>query len=669
MDAYKAKAFSIVRKTFLLTILVLLLASARVVSAQLQNFPGGSGTGTGALTLPTMDAAGLIGEYLMADGGATQFLDSSAAGNNGLFAGGGCVNAPTALGAPSFGYSFTAGSSQCGGTNSALNASRTVMIAFKHSASGETQNTPVLFWGSITSNFSGLALAEALNFSRTTTSSAINGTANGDLNNSSLDGTLIVTFVCGASDHVYLSANGQTVEPAYFNQLSGCVAMSGAGGQIYDLGGSPANTGAGAFVNYFTGTMYAAVFWNTAKTLAQVTAQANALEQYLRTARGIVLNTNSTYSAAAAFDCLGDSLSIGSGATSYCGAGTGNIMTLPANAGTWTSFNHGQNGATATGCASAMPFDVQSNLPATAAPRVRHIWLATNDIVVLGLTAAQTWAAYQQCAANVKRLDPGSLVSIATIVSRTTLSDVTRDAVNSSIRAGWQGIADMMVDFAEDPLLGADGLAGVSACFQGDAIHPNQACQYNNLTPMMQRSVNSRLGCLNFSCATTYASGAPAATAVTATSESTNTMTFTTTLNPPVGSSVVCTGITPAGYNSPAQGWYVLTTAAGNFTAFNNTTGLGVGTVFGVCSVPQEKDGDVYAILNNTGSHTLLSCVGRTWPIVRKNINAGAVTITTWGSELINGAATYVLPANASVTLYPTLVSAGAAGCNWRTLP
>jgi hypothetical protein len=80
---------------------------------------------------------------------------------------------------------------------------------------------------------------------------------------------------------------------------------------------------------------------------------------------------------------------------------------------------------------------------------------------------------------------------------------------------------------------------------------------------------------------------------------------------------------------------------------------------------------DVYAILNNTGNHTLISCVG--WPVdkplVRKNINAGAVTIVPWGAELVNGNATYVLGSNASVTLYPVLISASAAGCNWRTMP
>jgi len=635
---------------------------------------GGGGGGGGALTVPSLDTAAMLGMYLFADGSTTQFKDSSAASNTVNFNGGGCTVAPTPLGTPGFGYTFD-GSTQCGSFSAALNPAKTIMLALKINSTDVTVGGAYAWIGSTASNFTGMYFKDDIGGggNRENVLMAVNtaggSLGNEDSSNATLDGTFIVTFTCDTNDHLYFSANLQTVEPWYFNQGNGCLVQGSAGGQVYDLGGGPWVPTWSKF------TAYAMVFWSTVKTKAQITANATLLEEYLRTARGVVMNTGSTQTASAAVDCIGDSLTVGSGVTSFCGIGTGNIMTLPANQGTWTTFNRGQNGATATGCNTTFPFDIQSNIPATASPRVHHIWLGTNDIVTggLGLTAAQAWTQYQQCALSVKRIDPGSLVAIGTVVSRTALVDATRDSFNNLIRAGYQGVADIMSDFAEDPLLGADGLAGVSNCFQGDAIHPNQACQYNDLAPMAQRGIASKLGCLNFTCATTYAAGAPAATAVTATSEATNTMTFTTTLNPPVGSSVVCAGITPAGYNSPYSGWYVLTTSGTNFTAYNNTTGLGAGSVFGTCSVPQEKDTDIYAILNNTGNHSLESCVGRTWPIVRKNINAGSVTIVPWSSggtsELVNGAANYALTTNNSVTLWPTLISAAAAGCNWRTIP
>jgi hypothetical protein len=66
--------------------------------------------------------------------------------------------------------------------------------------------------------------------------------------------------------------------------------------------------------------------------------------------------------------------------------------------------------------------------------------------------------------------------------------------------------------------------------------------------------------------------------AITAASETLSTATITTTLNPPQGSTVLITGVTPTQYNGS---FTVLTTSGTNFTYSNPVQGLGAGTIFG----------------------------------------------------------------------------------------
>lgn len=66
--------------------------------------------------------------------------------------------------------------------------------------------------------------------------------------------------------------------------------------------------------------------------------------------------------------------------------------------------------------------------------------------------------------------------------------------------------------------------------------------------------------------------------AITAISEVVGTVTVTTTLNPPQGSTVTIVGITPTAYNGS---YVVLTTSPTSFTYTNPTQGLGAGSTFG----------------------------------------------------------------------------------------
>jgi hypothetical protein len=193
----------------------------------------------GQLALPSLDTAGLIGEYLMVDGSTTQFKDSSAAGNTANFNGGGCTVAPTALGAPGFGYSFTAASTQCGSFSANLNAAKTIMVAVRVSSANVAAGGNYLITGSTGTNSESIYFIQGSATGNRVLVEDASNTAGGtvgnqDLTNVDLDGTFILTFTCDTNDHWYFTANGQTVEPWYFNQGNGCIPQAGA--NVYDVG-------------------------------------------------------------------------------------------------------------------------------------------------------------------------------------------------------------------------------------------------------------------------------------------------------------------------------------------------------------------------------------------------------------------------------------------------
>ena len=82
------------------------------------------------------------------------------------------------------------------------------------------------------------------------------------------------------------------------------------------------------------------------------------------------------------------------------------------------------------------------------------------------------------------------------------------------------------------------------------------------------------------------ASTSSAGNTPTACSESGNTVTVTSTLNPPVGSDIRWSGASPAGYNSGVEGWAVTDSSSSSFSFQHPTTGLGACTAMGSVSLP-----------------------------------------------------------------------------------
>ena len=279
----------------------------------------------------------------------------------------------------------------------------------------------------------------------------------------------------------------------------------------------------------------------------------------------------------------------------------------------------------------------------------------------------EVWARFKApCGNTADRHVVGWRCFRVTMISR-TVEDTYKNTLNTWIRANWREFADGLADLAADPVLGADGAYANSTYFLGDGIHVPWLSVINHEVPVIQHAVNRFHGVQSYSEATTYSSPAPAPTAVTAISSTGSWFIVTSTLAPIIGQTVTLSGITPTGYNGNCQ---VYATSSSSFNCWWLGTSYGAGTAFGTASVPLQKDGDNFAILNfGAGNFTLETCIGSTGQKIHLwNQNASASTIVPFGSEQINGSSTFTLNGNTTVDLESMLVSASAAGCSWKAV-
>lgn len=450
-----------------------------------------------------------------------------------------------------------------------------------------------------------------------------------------------VSLVMDTVDTIYVGPNS-------FNASNG-LFRSSAGLQVtgnYQLGGSA--TGLPSSV-YMTGAIYYALFYNRVLTAAEVTQNYNAVIAEMAW-RGVNLTGFSTRIVKDIFVADGDSITAGVGLT----IAYPSIITL--NGLAYAINNVAVTGFTMANIQVWAKDQVDPCYSPLAGRNTCVVWAGTNDG---GVSIEGSLRRYCQ-----DRRAVGWNVFVITMLSRTG-SDTFKNAYNIWIRQNWREFADGLIDIAADINMGADG-ASVNTTYFQSGVHPTQAAAYNIVAPAIQRAINRFYGNNDFANATTYAAGAPAPTAITAASQSGNTMTFTTTLNPPVGSMATVTGVTPAGYNGI---WRVLTSSGTQFTAYNYVTGLGAGTVFGTAAIPLQVDADGAVILGGSGAgnnYTLESSVGYSGQRIRfRNTNGNSWTLTPSGTETINGAASLTVAPGTSVTLEAQLVSPTAAGSNW----
>lgn len=627
-----------------------------------------SASGTGTINATNTNGAiltaGLLAEYRMTEGTGTTLTDSSGNGNTATFPGG--ANNPTWL-TSTGGLSFSAASVQYVQLPAAVTAAKTILLVTNLNVLPATGTFPAFL---ATNAAPGLQLT-ASNFDG-------GGFASNDANTPKVflwngaTGTAGIQYrATPLGTHTIVYLLDLTADSMYFDGVKQVPYVSGQSQGVqttgnFQLGGGNAVGAGGARnTNACTCSIYYAAFYSTELTAAQALFDYGQIQQMMAS-RGVP--------SPARWDGPADSLVFDGDSTSL------QFALLPNLAVNNGIVPHAE-GATGYAVGGDAGFPLQNLIYNQAAVEFPYIptqgratlvfWGGTNDCS-LGLTGATTWQNVLAATRNAQTA--GMSPFVMSMMSRQSF-DTCKNVLDTAMRQQWQKSSLGFIDVGGDANLGCDGCYLVAKYFP-DQVHESIYAGANIVAPMMSRIINRYYGNTSWSTATTYTTSAAAATTVTAAAESANIATYTFGSNPfPKGAMVTFAGITPAGYNDTCQ---AQTSTATQITCTLSVTGLGVGTVFGTGITSQQVDADMYTILGGsatTPNFTLETCDGYTGQnIYLKNTNtASPWTVTPFGSETIDGAATLTMPtATASyqpaIALQSTLVSSAAAGCNWKTV-
>jgi lysophospholipase L1-like esterase len=342
-------------------------------------------------------------------------------------------------------------------------------------------------------------------------------------------------------------------------------------------------------------------------------------------------------------------------------------MVLDGAAG-WTKSDMAINGSTSASCLASGEWCAGPMYRPKAQKNLIVFFAGGNDILN-GATPEEAFRITAETVGTAKAR--GFTVFIATLLPRMNSGfDRRRDEFNALVRSQWKGISDGTVDLASDPETGADGKASTKELFP-DGVHPSAATNYNNMSPYFQRRINRFYGSHGWIDAAKYYHRAQEAVPATGCSESANTVTVTSALNPPVGSTVRWKGAKPDEYNSKSAGWWVLTSGSDHFTFYHPKSGLGACTLPGKVSVALQRDADGWQVLDfGNGDYTLESCIGLTGePIHIRNVNSNASTIVPWDDETIDGRSTITIPPRSTMTFMPVFLGPETSGCKWVRVP
>jgi lysophospholipase L1-like esterase len=180
--------------------------------------------------------------------------------------------------------------------------------------------------------------------------------------------------------------------------------------------------------------------------------------------------------AAPQLNAIGDSITFGQGVTTPWPS----LLTLT-NQQPYTISNWGITGISLAAIDGSDPNRAALRCQSSSGPALAIIFAGTNDFSLVGVTPAQVMNNLIGEVQTMKRA--GCRVFVGTMLSRAgsdvngTSWDADKDAYDALIlsQAKANG-ADGIIDFAANPLLGAD-LAWNGAAFQSDHIHPTQAGQ------------------------------------------------------------------------------------------------------------------------------------------------------------------------------------------------
>jgi lysophospholipase L1-like esterase len=281
----------------------------------------------------------------------------------------------------------------------------------------------------------------------------------------------------GSLDHIYLDG----LEVASYNAQGASFGFQTSGNLF--LGSSDMSTFTGSGLN---GTMYRFVAMpSNGLTAAQIQAISGQIRAEIA-GRGVDVAPRPVVQSKPVLYAIGDSITFGTGlatpATQTWFANL-NLTNQPA----YNMVNDGIFGITLRAVVGSEANRVAPTCVTTNGPSVAIVFLGTNDITAV-FTSSRSLLLSEpvgELGGEIQTLKTaGCKVFVGTMLSRggndllgTTL-DADKDAYDASILTTAKTMgADGVVDFAANPLLGADGANANTTYFQGDATHPTPAGQ------------------------------------------------------------------------------------------------------------------------------------------------------------------------------------------------
>jgi trimeric autotransporter adhesin len=435
---------------------------------------GGQSVGTG-LSGGGAPIAGATADYNFLEATGTVVTDNSGNSNNGT------------LGAGALAPTWTAGGLSFSGQQqvalpAALNSSETFFLGVSMQPISTTvpgNSFPMLVGSSLGVNGLNLLYDYESNGSLAQDTYILAPTIFGDNAvftgvRNLVSGFHVLTYVLGTPggtpDQIYIDGvESDSYDPNFHFNAAGLQSS----GNLF-LGSS--NTGMFG-TSGFNGTFYRMVTMPTNQlSAAQIQQVSNQIKNDVES-RGVNTSPAKIKQGSPTLHCIGDSITAGIGTSNpYC-----SLLSLT-NQPAYKIANWGIDGIRLQAVNAAESNRVGPLCESSEGPSVALVFLGTNDFLSGGQTPT---GLIPNLAGEVQTLkDAGCRVFVGTMLSRSGNDgsggsyDADKDAYDSLILTNAKAFgADGVVDFAANPLLGADGATSNATYFQADEIHPTQVGQ------------------------------------------------------------------------------------------------------------------------------------------------------------------------------------------------
>ncbi len=435
---------------------------------------GGQSVGTG-VSGATTPIPGATADYDFLDGSGTVLTDISGNGNNGTLGSGALTPTWSAAG-----LNFT-GQQQVA-LPASLNSSNTFIfgVYLQPLTTVQPANSFPMLMGSSLAG-SGLNIlydkAEGAVPDQDTyiLAPTIAGAGSNDVFTAAenlVSGFHVLTYVLGSQatgvrDVIYIDGVRATAAFNFFSsglQTSGNLILGSSNVGIYGTSG-------------LNGTMYRfAAFPGANMTDSQILRISEQITHDVAN-RGVAVKPVPTPMATPVLQCLGDSITAGLGvSTPFC-----SLLSLT-NQPAYNIMNWGIPGVRIQAMDASEKNRAAPLCSSDQGPSAAIVFAGTNDFLSSAQTASSVMA---NLGGEIQTLKTaGCRVFVGTMLSRTgndgagAAYDSVKDAYDALILTSAKSYgADAVIDFAANPLLGADGANGNATNFQSDGIHPTQAGQ------------------------------------------------------------------------------------------------------------------------------------------------------------------------------------------------